>query len=735
MRTLTLFILLFFFLNTGFTQNTSKPEPNKRPKVGLVLSGGGAKGYAYIGLLKVLHEINMPIDYIGGSSIGSIMGALYAIGYHPDSIEQIIRNENWGMIISNKLDRKYIAYEEKVFGEKYLFSMPIENNKVGTGNSLFGSLNVDLMLNRFFSPVYHITDFNKLNTPFLCIGTDLITGEGIVLNKGSLPRAIRASMAIPGYFPPMYHQGHYFIDGGVVNNYPAEQIKALGADIIIGGDVQSKLTTDINDLNSITKILDHVIGYQRIEANTKGIELTDLHIHFEMDYSMMDFTKYDSIIAIGERVTMQYYDELKSLADSLNAIEYFVPKNLTTTPLDTIFINNVKLIGDESLKKKLVNGYFTEEQNTEVALSDIEESMKYLSGTKSFNDVNYKLVKEGDETNLNVYFKKAGQGSVSAGIHYDNDYKGNILANLTLRNIWNTRAKFYTDIFLGQSPRLKSMLILNNGFKPGIGIELDYYSFNFSTYGNSIKTNNWKFDDLSISIFSPIVLENNTSFKLGFTYDNFKFDQDVLIDTTIKSSGKFIEYGEAFLSLNIDNRDKHYFANRGIRFEFKAKYVTPIDNMFTVKGSNNYYFYLKLDFNFKIMNNLVFKPSTFAGYSIEDNRVMHKQLFGLGGQSSANFVDGFVPFTGLRFIEKSGQYSGLIRTHLQYNFLDNFYATVMYDMGIAEPEVTNLTIDNFLYGYGLKLSYDSFIGPIEFSVMGSNKAKGANFFFSIGYPL
>jgi NTE family protein len=613
--------------------------------------------------------------------------------------------------------------------------LPIANNKVSIGSSLLGSLNVDLMLNRFFSPVYHIKDFNKLNTPFLCIGTDLVTGEGIVLNKGSLPRAIRASMAIPGYFAPTNYQGHYFIDGGVVNNYPAEQVKALGADIIIGGDVQSKLITDVEDLNNIIKIMDHVIGYQRIEANTKGLELTDYHIHFEMDYSMMDFTEFDSIIALGERVAMQYYDELKLLADSLNAIEYSPPQKLATTPLDTILINNVQLIGDESLKGKLVNGFFNEEQNTTMTLSNIEESMKYLSGTKSFNDLNYKLEKNGKETNLKVYFKKAGQGSVSAGMHYDDSYKGNILANITLRNIWNTRAKFFTDIFLGQSPRLKSMLILNNGFKPGFGVELDFYSFDFSSYDNGEKSNNWQFDNFSASIFTPIVLENKTLFKLGIKYDYFKYDQDVVIDTTLMNAGKFIEYGEAFLSLNIDNRDKHYFSTQGIRFEIKAKYISPIKDMFTINGSNNYYFYFKLNYNKKISNKIVFKPSAFAGYSIEDKEKMPKQLFGLGGQSKANYIEGFIPFTGLRFIEEFGLYSGVVRTHFQYNFLPNFYVTAMGDMGIVENELKNINIDYLLYGYGLKLSYDSFIGPIEFSVMGSNRAKNATFFLSIGYPL
>jgi NTE family protein len=279
------------------------------------------------------------------------------------------------------------------------------------------------------------------------------------------------------------------------------------------------------------------------------------------------------------------------------------------------------------------------------------------------------------------------------------------------------------------------MYIYNNGIKPGFGVELDFYSIDFSTYADGEKINNWDFDNFSTSIFVPVGLKNSTLFKLGVKYDYLRFKQDVIIDANVENTGEYISYLEGFLSLDFDNRDKHYFATRGNKLELKAKYVTPIDGMLTVNGSNNFYAYVKINYNFKIANKLVFKPSTFAGYSYEDKDKMYKQMYGLGGQNRTNYIEGIVPFTGLRFVEKFGIYSGVLRAHFQYNFLSDLYATAMGNMGIAEDEFKALTMYNILYGYGLKLSYNSFFGPVEISVMGSNNAKGATYFFTIGYPL
>jgi len=299
---IALILLLFLFPQNYLSAQESNTDSKRRPTVGLVLSGGGAKGFAYIGLLNVFHEAGLQVDYIGGSSIGALIGGLYAIGYHPDTMAKLIRGQNWDEVLRDKMDRKYLSYEEKVFGEKFIVTLPIQDKKVAISPSLYTGQEANLLLNYYFSPAYEVTDFSKLQTPFLCIGTDLLNGQAVTLDHGDLALAVRASMSIPGYFAPTDYEDYYLVDGGVVNNYPVKPVKEMGADIIIGGDVQQGMSKTRKELQSLTAILDQIIGYHRIEANEEGYELTDLYVHFKMKYGMMDFSSYDSIIALGERV-------------------------------------------------------------------------------------------------------------------------------------------------------------------------------------------------------------------------------------------------------------------------------------------------------------------------------------------------------------------------------------------------------------------------------------------------
>jgi NTE family protein len=268
-----LLLILVFYVSSLFSQPVKKEPAKKSPTVGLVLSGGGAKGFAYIGFMKVLYEVNMPIDYIGGSSMGAITAALFSLGYSPDTIANLVRGYDWDKLINDVQDRRYMAYEEKLFSERSFFTVPIEDKFFALNKSLSTSFNIDLMLNKLLASGAHVTDFNDLPIPFLCIGTDLLTGEAVVLNKGDLARAVRASMSIPGFFPPVHYDGRYLVDGGVVNNYPAEQIKALGADIIIGGDVQSGLIKSIEEIGSMASIIDQVIALTVLMQTKKGTSL------------------------------------------------------------------------------------------------------------------------------------------------------------------------------------------------------------------------------------------------------------------------------------------------------------------------------------------------------------------------------------------------------------------------------------------------------------------------------
>ncbi|MEI6436566.1 MAG: patatin-like phospholipase family protein, partial [Bacteroidota bacterium] len=172
--------------------------------------------------------------------------------------------------------------------------------------SMYRGQEINLLLNHYFSPAYKINDFSKFQTPFLFIGTNLFTGEQVILNKGYLQMAVRSSMSIPGYFSPTEYEGYYLVDGGVVNNYPAREVKAMGAEIIIGGDVQTGLLKTRAELASIPAVLNQILSFSRIRANEIGDSLTNLMVKFKMSYGIMDFDKYDSIIALGELVARSH---------------------------------------------------------------------------------------------------------------------------------------------------------------------------------------------------------------------------------------------------------------------------------------------------------------------------------------------------------------------------------------------------------------------------------------------
>jgi NTE family protein len=746
------FIVWLLFISYNLPLSSQNYEPSierKRPKVGLVLSGGGAKGFSYIGLLKVLEEVNMPIDYIGGSSMGAITAALYSVGYSPETITEIIRGQDWESFISDKQNRKYVSYEEKLFSDKYIFSMPFEEDKIfSLSKSLNSSFNIDLMLNNLLYPAAHIKDFKDLPIPFLCIGTDLLTGEAVVLTDGNLARAVRATMAIPGYFSPVEYYNTYLVDGGVVNNYPAEQVKAMGADIIIGGDVQSGLKNNIEEFESIATVLDQVISFNRKDANLKGIELTDYYVKIDMPYGMFDFDKYDSIIAIGEKVAREHYNDLKALADSLNSIESYENKLVDVRPFKSFSIDSVIWEGLNVKQKDRYYDIFENLSEGEASFAELEDKMKLLNGSKIFDDLRYEFqVNNRDSLNLEIKAEKTNKGNFAAGVHYDNVYNGGVLLNLTLRNIKGGRSKLFTDIVLSENPRLNAMFILNNGFRPGFGMEANFFAFDFSQYENGERINTWDFDNYSLSTFMPVTIKNNYLFKLGFQYELFRFRQKVVVDPELEAYNKFADYGNLFVSFNHDSRDKVYFTTRGQFIEFKFKHVFPFSDQWSDVLSNASIMYLKYNSFIGLSEKWILKPGLFVGYTFSDNldpvpyvengfdtqipAVQH--LFAYGGLNPVNYIENHIPFTGLKFIEKFGLYAGKISMNLQYNFYPKLYATLMADFGINEMRLNQIDDIDPLLGYGVRFSYHSFVGPIEIAAMSSNIDRSINTFLNIGF--
>ena len=707
----------------------------KRPTVGLVLSGGGAKGFAYIGLLRVIQEVGLPIDYIGGSSIGSIIGALYAIGYHPDTIVKMIRGQNWDALLKDVTDRKYVAYDEKGIGEKTIVNLPLKNKKLGI-SSMYQGQEVSLLLNRFYSPVYKVTDFTKFQTPFLCIGTNLFTGEAVTLNKGYLPMAIRASMSIPGYFEPTDYMGYYLVDGGVVNNYPVKEVKEMGAEVIVGGDVQSGLHTTREELGSLTAIIDQITSFSRIRANEIGDSLTNLKVRIKMSYGMMDFNQYDSIMAVGERIARQHYKELKALADSLNAIRFKPLKKYTASPLTSVQVDSLIIRGN----RKMHNSYFTSIfggfSHRKVTIDEIERDIRLTYGSGYFDRVTYDLEYLNGKTSLVINAAEGGPGEVSAGVHYDSDYGISLTLAGTFRNILGTNSKLFADVNVAVNPRVRAVYLLGLGGQAAVGASAEYYTFQVDTYTKDVKDNKFNLTNFKGSLFFNYNFRNMLNLKAGLEYEYFRFRQDIVIDSIFVPFGEFSSYGNVFVSLNADTRDRTTYPTKGVKASLRAEYVMPFSKNWTQElFTNSGIISLKFDDNIALSRRFVLQPGIFAGATLNtDGNPPLQHMFGLGGLTQDNYIESFVPFTGMHFIQRFGYYSLVGRVKLQCNVYKKIYLNLRADAGGNEGSFDELfKANNFLAGYGVTAGYDSFIGPLEFSVMGSNINPGVMLFLNFGY--
>ena len=233
---MTILIMTLFISNVQ--AKILEDSLSRRPKVGVVLCGGGAKGFAQIRILKAMDEAGVPIDYIAGTSIGSIIGALYAIGYDPDTIEKLVREQDWNRILYDVFPENVEPVEKKIYDRRYLATFPISNGKMKIKSSFVEGVYVNLLLSRLMLPAHKIHDYHDLPVPFFCIGTDVEHATQYEMNSGDLPRSVRASMSIPFLFQPVRIDDRLLVDGGMVNNFPVRNMEEHGADIIIGIDLE-----------------------------------------------------------------------------------------------------------------------------------------------------------------------------------------------------------------------------------------------------------------------------------------------------------------------------------------------------------------------------------------------------------------------------------------------------------------------------------------------------------------
>lgn len=725
-------MLLFIVLLPAREVYAQNKKRDIYPRVGLVLSGGGAKGFAHVGALKVFEEAGLQFDYVSGTSMGSIFGSLYALGYHPDTLEKLVRSQDWEALMNDKVDRRYIPIEEKQNSDRFLMTFPIIENRVVTRMGLRTGQMVDLLLAKYLSPAYKINDFSKLPIPFLCIGTDLSNGTNVILDHGILQQAVRASMSIPSYFTPIIIDDRMLVDGGVINNYPVEEVKKRGMDVIVGVDVQTGLF-ETKDINSIFKVLDQITSFYRIANNKRAVSLTDYYIKPDLkEFDLMSFESYDTIMKRGEMAARAMLPKLKRLADS---IQHFRPKGhrvLDARPMDSIFITQFTYEGLKKVSKEYLDGAIDIESMSWVKIDELDKGVKRAYGSGFFELINYYFIPNEQGAELVFEITEASSGTFGLGVHYDSDYKVGLLLNASFKNVGIKGSKSFFDLNLGENPRLQGLFIVDRGTRFGYGLDASGLNLKLNIYENENIQDVYSINLFNIGFFGQWTLANTMRLRIGTKYETHSLKSGFGNEFFNQAFDPFLI---SYIRWDVDTYDRNHFSTRGLKANLTLKHLLPLTDDVTSNLRSNVlmmsFHYLK---NIPLSRSSTLKSGLNIGLTMKDKMPPPIYWFFLGGQSHANYLDGFIPFTGLKFVEKTGLYQAVGSLAWQYNIYKKFYLTTQLDAGLISftwDEI--MSKPNLLVGYGLTLGYDSFVGPVELTIMGSNENKAAGMFINIGY--
>ena len=724
-------ISIFFFSTSTYAQQ------QKKPKIGLVLSGGGAKGFAHIGVLKVLEEAGIKIDYIGGTSMGAVVGGLYASGYNAAQIDSIFQATDFTKLINDFIPRSSKNFYERRNEELYAIVLPFNKMKIGIPEALSKGMYNYNLLSRITRNVRHINDFNKLPIPFLCIGTNIENGKEVLLNKGNLAQAMIASSAFPSLFSPVEIDGEILVDGGVVNNYPIEEVRKLGADIIIGVDVQHDLL-DRTQLKDATKILIQITNLHSTERMKKNVSNTDIYIRPDItQYSVISFDKGKEIITKGEEATFAVFEDLKKLVGE--SAPYKKPK-LVLIP-DSLKIKAIKVNSLEDYTKEYVYGKLRFKPKSKIDYDDFLTGINNMNATQNFSAISYSFEPNKDGVDLNLNLKENSTRTyLKFGLHYDNLFKSGVLLNLTRKKALLKNDIASLDIVLGDNFRYNLDYYIENGFNLSFGFKSHYIQFNRNiaagispTIVNNSDVNNINVDysDQTNQIYFQSLFVQKFLIGGGLELKYLKIKSGTLanVDPIIDRSS----YTSLFGYLKFDSFDNKYFPKKGWYFTgdiqsflFSSNYTGDFKPFSIAKG----------DFGVAatLFENATVKIQTDAGFSFGQESVPFFNFI-LGGYGY-NTINGFKYLYGYDYMSVVANSYIKSTATLDYEFYKknhiNFSANFANIGNRIFESVDWISIPKYS-GYAVGYGLETVIGPIEVKYSWSPEQPKGFTWFSIGF--
>jgi len=741
-------LLIFILIICLPTISQAQDAPNTgTPKVGLVLSGGGAKGFAHIGTLKVIDSLGIKVDYIAGTSMGAIVGALYASGYSGQQLDSIFKSLDYDKVINDNLPRSAKTFYERVNSEKYAVNLPFDKFKVQLPSALSRGQNVFNLLSKLTLHVSDVNRFEQLPIPFFCIATNVENGEAVVLDSGNLAQAVTASGAFPSLFQPVIINNQLLIDGGVVNNYPINELKAKGMDIIIGVDVQDELR-DRSELKSAPDVLLQINNFRTINDMKLKSKITDIYIHPDIrDFTVVSFSESEKIIENGRIAALEKLEKLKKLP-KYNTANTIRP-NVNKASTDSIKINLISIDGNKRYTRSYFLGKLKFKDDTKVSYDDFNRGINNLIATNNFDTFKYQFKKSEGKEGYDLYatvMENEITTFLKLGIHYDDLYKSAALVNLTKKRLLFDNDVASLDVILGDNVRYNFEYFIDKGFYWSIGITSRYNQFNknintellidnFENIGSGLNKIDVELQDQTNQFYLQTLFRKDFALSIGAEHKRLKIKSETI--TLNSQTDEFLfentDYGSVFGTLKLDTYDNKHFPKRGLFFNgdvhwylVSSGFNSDFEPFSIVKADMGY--------AFSVSDKLAFNLKTEGGFKIGENAT-NTLDFALGGYGN-NFIYNFIPFYGYDFISLSGNSFVKASASADYEIFKKHHITLegnwanvddfMFDSGewFTLPDYRGYAI-----GYGL----DTFLGPVEAKYSYSpERAKGI-WYFNIGF--
>jgi NTE family protein len=710
-------------------------EPTSRPRIGLVLGGGGARGAAHIGVLKELERLRIPVDAIAGTSMGAIVGGLYATGVNADELEQLVSSLDWTAALSDKPAREDLSFRRKQDDRQFPinFELGIRGSELLLPKGVIQGQKLDLLLRELTLHASHINDFDDLPIPFRAIASDIVAGEAVIIGDGDLTKAIRASMSVPGVFAPARVNGKLLVDGGLIGNLPVDVMQGMGVDVIIAVDVEFPLY-DSDELGSVLTISEQMLTILIRKETLRQIDrLTaeDVLIRPELGiYASTNFSDIVDTIGPGARAVVEQSDKLGELSMSeTNWKDHVARRKLRENDNENLAF--VRVVHDGKLAPEVLESRLSVAVGDEIDATQLAKNANRLYGLQLYEHVDYSLVDEDGLTGVEyrAVAKSWGPNFLQFGISLEDDFDGstafNLSARMTRGGLNRLGAEWRTDLQLGTDPAILTEFYQPLSFDSRVFIapRLELRQSNLKAFDASSTVARYRITDSQLSLDFGRELGTVGEFRVGAYRGGgnvrLKVGDPVLPNIDFETGG-------AFASLRFDSVDNAHFPRKGLLTDIRWNLSRPS------MGADNKFDTIEADFSqtwsrgkSSLQLGLSYATTLDANTTIQD-------YFPMGG---------FLRLSGLERGAISGPHAAL--TKLVYyrrvsNTTGGLFETPVYlgfsaEAGNAWQTRDEISFDTMIINGSVFVGVDSYFGPVYLAA-GFAEHGYSNFYLFIGAP-